>query len=578
MAEKQKTELLVKKLASKKIKSSEDFLKLKQKLAAELGILMPGNVRIVEIYKYLRKNKKVEPNKWLETKVKKRPVRSLSGVAVVAVLTKPWPCPGKCIYCPLEKGIPKSYLSGEPAVERAKLLKYDPYLQVKKRIETLEKIGHPADKIELIVIGGTWSYLPKQYQTWFITQCFAGANTANSKIKNQKSKLQFKNQNLEKSQKINEKARHRIIGLTLETRPDYIDEKEILRMRKFGATRVELGMQIADDKILKKNLRGHGILEIIKATRLLKNAGFKICYHIMPGLLGSNPRLDLARFKKIFSSPDFRPDMLKIYPCVVTKGAKLYELWKKGAYIPYTDQQLIELLIKMKYIVPPYVRINRIIRDIPSFQIEGGSKISNLRERVQEEMEKRGIRCRCIRCREIKSLRFKVSDQSTEHIKRYVLRCPGFRLIKTKYESSGGKEIFLSYENEKQNKLAAFLRLRLPHPLFFSPSPLGRGRKKEGEGEKRYKDTPLKTLQNTAIIREVHTYGQLIPIGKRSRAAQHLGLGKKLIKKAEKIARQSGYKKIAVISGIGARNYYRKLDYRLQDTYMVKSLIQSKSY
>ncbi|MDD4995869.1 MAG: tRNA uridine(34) 5-carboxymethylaminomethyl modification radical SAM/GNAT enzyme Elp3 [Patescibacteria group bacterium] len=515
--------LLIKKLILKKINSFDDLIKEKQKFCAKYKIDPPSNVDILSFYQKLKKNKKIKNNEFLEKILKKRPIRSLSGVAVVAVLTKPWPCPGHCLYCPLEKGIPKSYLSGEPAVERAKTLKYNPFLQVKKRIEMLKRGGHPVDKIELIVIGGTWSYLPPKYQTWFIKKCFDAANGLISK-------------NLETAQKINEKAKHRIIGLTLETRPDYITLKEIKRMRKLGCTRVELGVQIIDDKILKKNKRGHGIEEIIAATKLLKNAGFKICYHLMPGLYGSSLQNDFKKFKKVFTNSNFHPDMLKIYPCVVTKGSFLYQLWKKEKYKPYSDQQLINLLIKIKLIVPPYTRINRLIRDIPAWQIQGGSKISNLREFVQKKMKELKKPCQCIRCREIKDLKFKISS---------------FKLIRREYVASEGKEIFLSFENKKESKLIAFCRLRLS----------------------KNSDQIFPVLKNTALIRELHTYGQSVEVNKKNKKAiQHLGFGKKLMIEAEKIAKKQGYKKMAVISGIGVRQYYRRLGYRLKNTYLIKKL------
>ncbi|MCD6470966.1 tRNA uridine(34) 5-carboxymethylaminomethyl modification radical SAM/GNAT enzyme Elp3 [bacterium] len=527
--------LFVKELAKEKITSEREFLILERKLLTKYKISPPKKSKILEIYQNLKKEKKINRNLFLENKIKKRPIRSLSGIAVISVLTKPWPCPGKCIYCPKEKGIPKSYLSGEPAVERAKALNYNPYLQVQKRIKMLKENGHPTDKIELIVIGGTWSYLPRYYQTWFIKRCFQAANGK-----------KLKNENLKKVQKINEKAKHRIVGLTLETRPDFITPEEIFRMRKLGCTRVEIGVQILDDEVLKINKRGHKIQETIKATKLLKDAGFKICYHIMPGLLGSNPKNDFEKFKKIFSDENFRPDMLKIYPCVVTKGSQLYKLWKNKKYKPYTDKKLIELLIKMKTIVPPYIRINRVIRDIPANRIEGGSKISNLREVVQKEMKKRGLKCRCIRCREIKSADYKIKD---------------IKLIKRKYRASKGEEIFLSYEDVKNDKLLAFLRLRLPN---------------KNNKSKIYHYFP--ELKNVALVRELHTYGQLISIGKKTKTkpklnkAQHLGFGKKLMNEAEKIVKNYGYKKIAVISGIGVREYYRKLGYRLKNTYMVKTI------
>ncbi|MFA5051152.1 MAG: tRNA uridine(34) 5-carboxymethylaminomethyl modification radical SAM/GNAT enzyme Elp3 [Patescibacteria group bacterium] len=531
-----KINLLVKQLAQKPIASGEDFLKLKQKLSNELKISPVGNIDILNTYKKLSQLKKIKKSFYLEKQLKKRPVRSLSGVAVVAVLTKPWPCPGKCIYCPTEKNIPKSYLAGEPAVERALTLKYNPYQQVKKRIEVLEQNGHPTDKIELIVIGGTWSYLPKKYQYWFIKRCFEAANTdlhgqrtrtyTDKRKKFLRESVSSQRESvLEKVQRINETAKHRIIGLTLETRPDFINPKEIQRMRELGCTRVEIGVQAIDDKILEKNQRGHNVQKIIEATKLLKDAGFKVCYHIMPGLYGSSVKKDLTMFKRIFDDPDFRPDMLKIYPCVVTKNSKLYKIWQQKKYKPYSNRQLINLIVKMKLLVPHYVRINRVIRDIPSWQIRGGSKISNLREVLDKNLKKLGKECQCIRCREIKDLKFEAKN---------------LKLRIREYSASGGKEIFLSCENFKTNKLAAFLRLRISKPY--------------------------------PIIREIHTYGELIPISEKSVAVQHLGFGKKLMREAEEISEKLGYKKIAVIAGVGAREYYRKLGYKLEKTYMVKMI------
>ena len=534
----------VRALANKRIATSEQFLDFEKKLISQFKIQPPSNTDILEIYR--QHKKQIKRNPYFDKKLNKRPVRSLSGVAVVSVLTKPYPCPGRCLYCPSEKGIPKSYLSGEPAVERAKSLRYNPYWQVKRRIEVLAKNGHPTDKIELIVIGGTWSYLPKKYQNWFIKRCFEGANEINSKGKNQKSKLQIKSKKitLASVQHQNEAAKHRIIGITLETRPDYITPQEIRQMRHLGCTRVEIGVQTIDEKILKLNQRGHGIKQIIDATRLLKNAGFKICYHLMPGLMGSNPKKDLETFQKIFSQPIYRPDMIKVYPCVVTSGSKLYRLWQQKKYKPYSDKKLIDLLVKIKSIIPPHVRVIRMIRDIPSQKIKGGSKISNLREVVHQEMKKRKLKCRCIRCREIKNI--------TSPIKN-------LKLITRHFPASGGQEFFLSFEDTRQDKLVAFLRLRLPQDNLDRTTP------------NLYKLLPV--LQGAAIIRELHTYGALVPIGQKKKASQHLGLGKRLICQAELIARDSGYKKIAVISGVGVRNYYRPLGYKLKDTYMIKNYL-----
>ncbi len=533
--ENQKIIKIVKELSRKKIKSHEDFLVLLKKLIKKYHIPLPSNIEILNSYKLLRLHRKIKASEFFEDLLKKRPIRSLSGVAVISVLTKPYPCPGKCLYCPIEKGIPKSYLSGEPAVERAKILKFDPYLQVKKRIEMLQKQGHPTDKIELIIIGASWTAYPKKYQEWFITRCFQAANEESSKIKYKKSKKEIK---LEKVQKLNERAKNRIIGISVETRPDLITPEEIKRMRQLGITKIELGVQTLDEKILDKNQRGHGLKEIIRATKMLRNAGFKICYHLMPGLYGSSPRKDLATFKKLFSDSQFRPDYLKIYPCVVTEGSRLYELWKQGKYKPYSDKVLIDLLIEIKKIVPPYVRIIRIFRDIPSSKILAGTKISNLRQVIQKEMVKRGLKCRCIRCREIKNIEYRMKN---------------VELKKYEYIANDGKEIFLSFEDKKNDRLLAFLRLRLPK---FQLTNSG-----------------FRVLNGAAIIRELHTYGELVEIGKkRKNASQHRSFGKKLVKEAEKIAKNFGYKKIAVISGIGAREYWRKLGYKLKETYMVKNI------
>ena len=493
--------------------------------AGAFHIAPPEKIKLLSAYHKLLKHGSIKRQEMLEKLLKKRAIRTLSGVAPIAVLTKPYKCPGQCLFCPSESKMPKSYLSNEPAVMRAILCKFDPYKQVKMRLDALKMTGHDTDKCELIVMGGTWSYLPKKYQDWFIKRCFDGFNGKVAK-------------NLTQAQKWNEKAKYRVIGLTLETRPDYITPKEILRMRELGATRVEIGVQTIDDKILKLNKRGHLIEQIIKATKLLKDAGFKISYHMMPNLPGSTPAKDLAMFKKLFTDQNFQPDMLKIYPCVVTKTSELYKWLKQGRYKPYSDKQLLELLIKIKKIIPPYVRISRLIRDIPKESIMAGNKISNLRQLIQEEFKRTGQFCQCIRCREARNQTFSLK---------------GFKLKIRKYKASQGLEYFLSYESKDGKTLFAFLRLRI------------------------YKSNQdvlkiLPELQDTAMIREVHTYGQLIPLNSKQTAVQHIGLGKRLILEAEKIAKKQGYKKIAVISGIGVREYYKNLGYSLWKTYMVKNL------
>ena len=505
---------------------------LKRKLAKKYKIPLLSNIRLLKAYHNLLKIGMIKKNENLENLLRKRKIRSLSGVVVVSVLTKSFPCPGKCIYCPTEKGMPKSYLSGEPAAERAKRLKFNPYLQVQKRIESLKKQGHPTDKIELRIIGATFTVYPKNYKIWFISNCFVAANEKRRILKN-KSSWEI----LEKEQKINEKAKQRIVGISIETRPDFVDEKEILNLRRLGVTMVELGIQTIFDDILEKCQRGHGVKEIILATKLLKNAGFKVMYQMMPNLPGSNLKRDLRCFQEIFKNPDFKPDWLKIYPTVVCKGSKLYQIWKRGKYKSYSDKNLIELLIKIKKDLPYWIRVARLFRDIPVQKIEAGCKISNLREIVKREMKKRGEVCHCIRCREVR-------EEYEPKEKVYLFR--------EDYNASGGKEIFLSYENKNRTKLFSFLRLRITRVRPVSI---------------------ISALKNSAIIREIQTYGQMVPLGEKSLAPQHRGLGKKLIKKAEKIAkREFGLRKIVAISGIGARQYWRKLGYKLKDTYMIKKI------
>lgn len=463
----------------------------------------------------------------------------MSGVAPITVLTKAYPCPGRCVYCPMEARMPKSYLSSEPAAQRAVVNKFDPFKQVKSRIKQLEINGHAADKIELIVLGGTWSFYPEKYQAWFIKRCFEAANGRASK-------------NLASAQKFNEKAKHRIIGLTLETRPDYVTAKECWRMRELGCTHVQIGVQSLDQKILDMNQRDDSVKNISRATGLLRNFGFKVTYHIMPGLPGATPVSDLKTFKKLFNYPGFQPDMLKIYPTLVVKNSVLHGWWKQGKFKPYNDKILRNLLIKIKKIIPPYVRINRMIRDIPGGDIMAGNLITNLRQKIQEQ----GVVCQCIRCREVRGEKFSEND---------------LRLVKRIYPAGQGNEHFLSFESQNKKKLFAFVRLRLPSKIHSKTKPVRLIRffdKKEitAEANARAFDN------NTALIRELHTYGELIPVGSNQKAVQHIGLGKRLMAEAEKIAKAKGYKKMTVISGIGVREYYRKLGYREERTYMVKRL------
>ena len=508
-----------------RLETPEDLASAKRKMSKKFVTSLSSNIDLLKAYHKLSEiqKSKIKNRNLLEDLLKKKRVRSLSGVAVVSVLTKPYPCPGKCLYCPSEKGMPKSYLSNEPAVMRAILNQFDPYKQVKARMESLEMQGHPTDKIELIIIGGTWSFLPKKYQEWFIKKCF---DAANGKI----------SRNLEASQKENETAKKRIIGITVETRPDYINEKEILLLRKLGVTRVELGVQSIYDDVLKFNLRGNSVKDIIFATKLLKDAGLKVCYHMMPNLPASDIKKDKEMFKEIFSNPDFQPDLLKIYSCAVLKEAPLYKLWKAGKYKPYAEKELTELLSEIKKNIPYYCRIQRLTRDIPSGSIvEGPAKISNMRQILGKNSKKEGWKCKCIKCREV-GLNYDPKEK--------------LYLFRQDYGASYGKEIFLSYENKNRDRLYSLLRLRIPSDSELIP-----------------------VLKNSGIIRELHTYGQLHPLKYSAISPQHKGLGKKLIQEAEKITKKEfELPAVAVISGIGAREYYKKLGYKLKDTYMIKKL------
>jgi len=490
---------------------------LKRKYSKKYNKKLLKNSSLIKAYHEILKGKTPDPD--IMSVLRIRSIRSLSGIVIVSVLTKPYPCPGKCVFCPSQEGIPKSYLAQEPAVARAIMFEYHPYRQVQGRLKALQATGHPIDKIDIRIIGGTWSYYEKNYQNWFINQCFKAANEFTGK----KSKT-----TLEDNQKINESADNRIIGLTIETRPDYIDEKEIQRLRKLGVTRVELGVQSIYNEVLKLNKRGHNIQQTIDATRLLKDAGFKICYQMMPNLWGSTFEKDIEMFKTLFNSPNFQPDYVKIYPCSLLKEAPLYNAYLDGKYKPYNEKELTELLLEIKKTIPYYCRIQRIIRDIPSnYVVEGGTKTTNLRQILEKQSLEQGWHCKCIRCREVK-------DNYDPNEKLY--------LKKIEYDTLGGKEIFLSYENNDNTRLYSLLRLRIPDD------------KKE------------------LLVRELHTYGRLVPISKSGVAPQHKGLGKKLMLEAENIAKQYNKKYISVISGVGVRGYYRKMGYRLKNTYMVKTI------
>lgn len=521
----------IKQLNKLEAKSFNQFLEQKRALTKKLRLKsIPKNSNLREEYQNLVATGELTANPNLERLLKLNPVRTQSGVAPVAVLTKPYPCPGECTYCPNQEGVPKSYLTQEPAVDRAISYKYDPFEQTLGRLQALQVTGHKTDKVDLIVVGGTFLAYEKDYQEWFIKRCFDAANGKEGI-------------GLEQAKKLNETGPIRLIGISIETRPDTITNETIKWLRYLGVTKIELGVQNLNNKILKRIKRGHTVQQVVEATRMLKNTGFKICYHIMPNLPGATLKSDLAIFKKLFADPRFRPDMLKIYPCAVIESAPLYQDYLTGKYQPYSDSELVELLIKIKCALPKYVRVNRLIRDIPSTRIIAGSKIPNLRQEIQKEMEKRGLSCQCIRCREIKT------QEKESKLEMKIQR----------YFANSGVEYFISWV-DKNNRLYGLLRLRIPN-------------------KKDRKNSVLEELKDCAIIRELHVYGTALALGEQDeKKAQHKSLGKELLSKAEKITKKHKVGKIAVIAGVGVRGYYEKLGYKLEGDYMIKVQNNQKFY
>ena len=467
--------------------------------------------------------------------LKRRTTRTISGVSVIAIMTKPLPCPGTCIYCPGQDSQPnqkvaQSYTGQEPAAMRSIHNNYDPFRQVQSRIQDLEAIGHAVDKIELIIMGGTFLSTNLNYQKQFIKGAYEGI-------------INRSTETLDQAKRLAEKSKRRLIGLTIETRPDYCKEEQVDTMLDFGATRVEIGVQTVFNEIYELVNRGHTIKDTTEAIRIAKDGGLKVNAHIMPNLPGSDYSNDIETFNILFSNPDFRPDMLKIYPCLVIKGTELYNWWKNGKYTPYSDEKLIDLLANIKKKLPPYVRIQRIMRDIPAHLIEAGCKKSNLRQLVQERLLELNYKCNCIRCREYGISKGEGALDDNVLLTRF------------DYEASQGKEIFLSYEHKVENYLVGYLRLRKPSKFAHRPE-LNDGK--------------------TMIVREIKVVGELVPKDlKPNRYAQiqHRGYGKLLMQNAEKISSQEfNAEKVAVISGIGARDWFFNLGYKLDGPYVSKTL------
>jgi elongator complex protein 3 len=525
-----------------------------------------------------------------------KPVRTISGVTPVTVLTKPFPCPGKCIFCPNDIRMPKSYLSDEPGAQRAERNQFDPYLQAYNRLQALSNIGHEVDKVEIIILGGTWSYYPEPYQIWFIKRCFEALNDfgagrdqrshiealyqqkndalqVESRTRNQQVeqkiihgtlmkksynqvihelytapdkllKLDFDQratwEQLEAVQRENETAKVRSVGLVIETRPDNISEAEVIRVRRLGCTKTQIGIQSLQDDVLGKNKRGHDVAATRRAFALLRQAGFKIHAHWMPNLYGSTVSKDIEDYQKLFHDDDFKPDELKIYPCSLIDSAELMQFYQKGLWSPYTDEELSAVLTQALLRTPEYCRLTRVIRDIPSTDIVVGNKKTNYREIAERQLAERGLQSKDIRAREIKNQQVTLEE---------------LQLSEVHYTTSVSDEIFLQFITSDR-KIAGFLRLSLPK-----------------------QDSFISELKDSAMIREVHVYGQTTQVGEsptlkhgKSDKAQHLGLGKRLIARAKEIAIERGYHKLQVISAIGTREYYRKQGFVDGELYQYQSL------
>ncbi len=541
---------------------------LRREIRAELSgspYAFPTIQQLWKNYRILIVSKKMPRSEQLERVLRVKDIRTDSGIAPITVLTKPYPCPGKCIYCPTEARMPKSYVASEPAAARALSLEFDPYEQVAQRVLMLERNGHEAKKIELIIKGGTWSSYRWDYRSWFVKRCFDAANHVEHMNAWEEMTFPLPEDpgaaDLAEAEKKNETAGYRIIGLTIETRPDWVTDEEIIRLREIGCTRVELGVQTLQNDVLALTKRGHAIDATIRATALLKQAGFKVDYHMLPGQPGSTPAKDLEDFKTLFTDPAYGPDMIKLYPCVVLPSTELQGWAERGEFVALEGEPLKELLIQMQSVVPTYCRISRLIRDFPEHEISYGNKMTNMREQLETEMKHRGIACRCLRCREVGH----VTDLDPTKITP--------QLFEEWYENTGGREVFLSLEDPERRAVFAYLRLRLPptpdslqsqspysaDPLFVRYS--------------RGVDAAFPILRHAAQVRELHTYGRALDLHQTTDSSpQHKGYGKQLMQHAEMLARREGYSSIVVISGIGVREYYRQHGYEEQETYMVKEL------
>ncbi|MCC6455302.1 MAG: tRNA uridine(34) 5-carboxymethylaminomethyl modification radical SAM/GNAT enzyme Elp3 [Caldilineaceae bacterium] len=492
---------------------------------------------LVAGYRHLVDEGDLEPDPLLMKRIRMKPMRTQSGVAPVTVLTAPAGCPGKCIFCPDDWRMPKSYIFDEPGAQRAERDGFDPYKQTLGRIRAFESIGHDAAKVELLILGGTWSAYSRDYREWFVQRCFDAMNAAGDPSYTGSSSLA-------EAQQINVTAAHRNVGLVIETRPDWITPDEIRHLRKLGVTKVQIGVQSLDDEVLALNKRGHDVEAVRQALGLLRTAGFKLHLHWMPNLYGATPEKDRADFTRFFSDPAIRPDEMKIYPCSLIADTELYDRWLAGEYQPYALDELVDLLADVKPTIPPYTRINRLFRDIPAHHIQAGVKVSNLREVVQAELIRRGEQCGCIRCREVKRRRVNASE---------------VELRIHSYTTDLTQEHFLHFvttdAHEEPGLIAGFLRLSWPLA--------------KGAGSRAFLDE----IAESALIREVHVYGPALGIGAESgEQAQHRGLGTELLDAAKRMSREAGFHQISVIAATGTRAYYAARGFTQGELYMSGTL------
>jgi len=528
-------EELARAIVEGRVTTREDLERMKRELAARHRL--PRVPTDADVLAVLGDDAPPEARALLRTK----PSRSLSGVTVVAVMAPPAPCPhGRCAYCPggVEVGTPQSYTGKEPAARRAVRSDYDGGRQTEDRLGQLKGAGHPVDKVELVIMGGTFPAVEEQARKEFVKGCIDVMNRRPSP-------------RLEEAIALNERAPHRCVALTLETRPDLCDRAGVDALLAMGATRVEIGVQVTEDGPLELMGRGHGVAESVVATQRLKDAGLKVGYHLMLGLPGMSPDDDLRALERIVDVPAFRPDLLKLYPTLVMEGTGLYSMWEEGSYHPLDEEGAVAILAPFKAHLPTYIRVSRIERDIPSNLIAAGIRASNLRQLVAHHMTASGTRCRCIRCRE-------VGRRGTDRPEggRGLWGPPDpsrLELVGSRYEASGGEEEFLSLELPDEDAIVAYARIRKPSNEVWREE-----------------------LEGAAILREVRVLGEALPLGRTPAGEelvwQHRGLGARLLDEVETRAREWGLERLAVTAGMGTRGYFRARGFSLDGPYMVRPL------